>query len=143
MKKIFFSILMFVSVAARSQDSVSVTITAGARDLEYIGSFVYGDNIYELLFDSLKVKFRVQNPPAGTNPVTVTAMTGDWILVLRKLYFDPVAINAGCTNRISTLLEAVNQPYLNGKITEIKDASNTTPFGAGRVFGRFKLRRQQ
>lgn len=140
MKKLLFISLFLISLNGFAQDSVKVTLSVQARDLEYIGSFIFNDNSTEDLYDSLKVKFRVPNPATGTTTVSVTGYTLDWLSVANRLNNDATALKALCTKRVTDLLRAVNQPYLTGKLDAINTADQNT-FQAMRQFGRSKLRR--
>jgi hypothetical protein len=140
MKKIVYLLILF-SLPAFSQDSTKVTITAQARDLEYIGSFSFIDNQLENIYDSIKVKYRVPNPPANaTTQVSVTGYTVDWLEVMRRLKNDATAVKSGSTGRVEVLLRAVNQPFLTAAIDQM-DTSDILTFTTQRLFGRQKLRR--
>lgn len=140
MKKLLTAIVLIVSLNSFAQDSVKVTLPVQARDLEYIGSFIFNDNSTEELYDSIKVKFRVPNPATGNTTVSVTAYTLDWLSVLNRLNNDATALKAQCTKRVSDLLRAVNQPYLTGKLNAL-DVADQNTFQSMRQFGRSKLRR--
>lgn len=140
MKKIILALAVLISLQSFSQDSVKITITPQARDLEYIGSFIFNSNENEDLYDSLKVKFRIVNPPTGNTTVSVTGYTEDWLRVYNRLINDATALKANCTSRLGTILRAVNQVYLTGKLDDIDVADGQT-FQTMRRFGRQKLRR--
>ena len=140
MKKIILSAVIFLSLASFGQDSVKITITPQARDCEYMGAFLFNDNSLEELYDSIKVKFRVQNPPTGNTTVSVTGYTMDWLNMFRRLKNDQTALKANCTSRLENLLRAVNQVYLTGKLDAL-DTADTETFQAFRQLGRNKLRR--
>lgn len=140
MKKILLIILILASFAARSQDSVRVTISPQARDVDYILSFVYSEYSTEDLFDSIKVKYRIQNPPSGTETIDLNGYTADWVTVISRLNIDYIAIDAGVRNRVRDLLVSVNQPYLTARIDAM--TVNTIAQAADkRQFGRRKGRR--
>ena len=139
MKKII--LLLLISSKLVAQDSVKITITPQTRDLEYISFFAYNDNVLENWFDSVKVKFRVPNPPSGNTTVSFTAYTMDWVLIIQKLKRDETALQASCTSRIETLLRAVGQSYLTGKIDGM-DTDTQNEFINRRNFGRSRSRRQ-
>ena len=140
MKKIITIFAVSLSAFCYAQDSVRVTINVQARDCEYIGGFLFNDNTAEDLYDTLKAKFRVANPPTGNTTVSVTGYTQDWLNVASRLNNDATAIKALCTRRVLDLLVAVNQAYLTGKLTAL-DTSDTITFQSHRQFGRSKLRR--
>lgn len=139
--KYILTFLLFFSLQSFAQDSVKITIAPQVRDLEFITSFAYNDNALENFFDSLKVKFRIQNPPTGTTTVSFIAYTQDWVLIIQKLKSNQIAISGGCTNRIETLLRAVGQGFLTTKLDAI-DIDDTNSFQSFRTFGRSRLRRQ-
>lgn len=141
MKKIL-SLIIILPMFCKAQDSTVVTISLQNRDVEYFGSFMFFDPEFESLTDSIKVKYRVANPPSGNNtPVTISCYTKDWIVLVKKLNNTPMAIIFGTRDRLNVLLRAVNQPYLTGKLDEL-DAYNTDAAQSARQFGRNKWRRQ-
>lgn len=122
------------------QDSVKLTFSPQARDLEYIASISSMD-YDEGFFDSVKYKFRVQNEPTGNTPVSITLYTIDIITGFQKLKNDPTALKSNCASRIETLLRGLNNVYLTGKLDEI-DANDVSTFQTMRQVGRFKLRKK-
>lgn len=143
-KKLLILLLALSSLTTKTYsqvDSVKLTITAQARDFEIIGGFAFTDNLLENLYDSLKVKWRVANPPAlATTPVAITAYVIDWKSVISRLKTNVVAIKGGPLARIEALLRALNNTTLNTFIDAI-DAQDTAEFTNQRLFGRLKLRR--
>ena len=77
MKRIFLSVAIILSLTSFGQDSVKITISPQARDLEYIASFLFNSFEGQELFDSCKIKFRIPSPPTGTTTVSVTGT--QWI----------------------------------------------------------------
>lgn len=141
MKKVLFIISILFSLASKSQDSVKVTITPQARDLEYIGSFIFIDEQYETIFDSVKVKFRLaQEAPTGTTTISVTAYTVDLIRLITRLKNDATAIKGGSATRVEALLRTLNQVYLTSKLDALDQADLAT-FISMRLFGRQKLKK--
>ena len=141
MKKIFTAIAILVSIITNAQDSIRVTITPQARDVDHILFYVYNDNSTEDLYDSIKVRYRVQNAPENTQTVSLNGYTADWVTAMQKLNVDYIAIDAGTRDRVRALLLAVNQPYLTAKINSMT-AANIATAQTIRTFGRFKGRRQ-
>ena len=92
------------------------------------------------MFDSLKLKFRVQSPPTGSTEVTVIAYTVDWINLYSNLNSDVIAVHNNITSRLKTLLQAVNQSFINTFITSL-DTQNQDAQSNGRTYGRFRLRK--
>lgn len=141
MKKILIALSVLISVNSFSQDSVQVTLTVQYRDIEYWSSFMYNDNNYESLYDTVKLKLRGPNVPTGVSTTTVTAYTIDWVLLFTKLSSDELALNALCTKRLKDLLLLVGQQYLTDKVNA-NDTSKTDGFQAMRQFGKSRARRQ-
>jgi len=141
MKKLLTTIAILISLSATAQDSTRITLSVGARDLEYIAAFIFNDDAVEDLYDTIKLKFRVQNPPTNLQAVSITAYTFEWVIVYIQLNNDATALKTNCASRMEALLRAVNQPYLTGRINEIQAAYISTAI-AHRQFGRAKLRRQ-
>lgn len=141
MKKILTTIAILFSLIASSQDSVKVTITPQARDCEFIGSFAFNNTKLEELYDSIKVKFRVANPPTGNTTVSITGYTIDWVNLMELLKNNSVSLKSNTTSRVETLLRAVAQTYLTGKLDAF-DTADGDLFSSFRQFGRSKIRRQ-
>lgn len=144
MKKILSVFILFVSLQSQAQvDSSNLSATANiqARDLECIGFLVYVNNDAENVYDSIKAKFRVQNPSTGNSQVSITATNSDWVYIIKRLKDDAIAIKANCLNRVETALRAAGQSWLVGELNKI-DAADQTTFSSMRQFGRQKLRRQ-
>lgn len=142
MKKILSIIAFLFTISSSAQDSTAInaTVNIQARDLEYIGSFIYNDNNAENLYDSVKVKFRVANPPTGNTNVSITATNADWIYIMQRLKYDPTAIKLNCTQRVEAALRAAGQSYLVGKLNEMDNTAQSS-YQNIRQFGRQKLRR--
>ena len=140
MKKIIF-ILLTLPFFAKAQDSTILTIPPQARDLEFIGSFIYNQPDYETLYDTTKSKFRVANPATGTTTITITAYSIDWYNMYVQLNNNPVALKTNCTSRIATLLRATLNADIIAKLDAIDVADGNT-FQSFRQFGRNKLRKQ-
>lgn len=140
MKYIIVILFMIVSVVGKSQDSTNVTLSVRASDLSYIASMALNGISTEAIYDSMKAKFRVANPPTGNTLVPVTAVTMDWLLIYATLKGDAIALKGLCTSRLETLLRAVNQVYLTGKLDAL-DTADVNTFMVRILDGRFKLRR--
>lgn len=139
MKKIL-AIILFLPFASKAQDSVKISATIQARDLElmaYLCSFEQDEE----WFDSVKVKFRLQNPPTGNNQVAIGELyTVDWIRAYSRLHWNPIAIKAGAVGRVGTVLKAINQPYLTARITAMESV-DTAEYLNARQYGRLRLRK--
>lgn len=141
MKKLFFVICILFSLNVFSQDSTQITIQWQARDIEYSGRYICDQQQFETLFDSLKIRFRVVNPPTGTNTVSVTGYTIDFINLYSILNSDAVSVNNNVTSRLKTLLTGVGQTYLTDFINSV-DAANKEGQSNSRTYGRFRLRKK-
>lgn len=137
MKKILTSIAILLNLSCIAQDSVKVTVSPQGREMEYLLSFVYNSGTHENLFDSIKVKYRVDPIPPALTGTPITAYTQDWLAAFVVLKNDATAIKAQCTSRLEVLLRAVNQSYLTGKLDAL-DTNDTQTFQAMRQFGRLK-----
>ena len=140
MKKLLTITWILFVTSAWAQDSVKVTIDWQARDIEYSGKYICDMPQFETMFDTLKLKFRVQNPPTGTTTVTVIAYTVDWINLYSSLNSDVIAVQNNIASRLKTLLQAVNQPFINTFISSL-DTQNQDGQQNGRTYGRFRLRK--
>jgi hypothetical protein len=141
MKKFLVFLFVLVTLHAYSQDSTKITVNIQARDAEYISFKIYNNYNQQELFDSIKAKVRVQNPPTGNTTFPLTGYTADFILLFDMLNNDELALKGGTTSRLETLLRAINQSYLTGKI-DILQAADQANFGGCRAIGRQKSRRQ-
>lgn len=140
MKKILSLIALVISLNSFGQDSVKLTFSLQSRDVEYIASVSSMDND-EGFFDSVKYKYRVQNEPTGNTLVSITLYTIDVIHGFTKLKNDPTALKANCTSRVETILRALNNVYLTGKLDQL-DADDSATFSTMRGVGRFKLKKK-
>jgi hypothetical protein len=139
MKKVL-AILLFLPFAVKAQDSVKISVTVQARDLELMG-FVCSFDQDEEWFDSVKVKFRVQNPPTGNTQVTIgNIYTTDWVRAYSRIHWNHVAVKAGAVGRVSQALKNVNQAYLTSKIAQL-ESGDTTEYINLRSAGRLSLRK--
>lgn len=143
MKKLILSVIAFISISAYGQDSTKIQVSQQSRDIKYIAS-ISSKDIEEDFFDAVKSKFRVipANVPIGNTLVVVDSIyTADWVRIYTVLKNDPTALNAGVANRVETVLRAVNQTYLNGRL----DAINANPmasFVTMQGVGLIKLKKQ-
>lgn len=144
MKKIIFLLLLIPVLSSAQIDSsqLKVTATIQARDLDYLGSFITNKLEYEDLYDAVKLKYRVTNPPVNQNNVTLdTIPIFQWLHVITKLRNDPVAIQGLVFERVRTALLTASNPYLTGRINA-GNSSDTTTFLQTKTVGRFLIRRQ-
>ena len=141
MKKIITILYILISFSCKAQDSTVIIITPQARDCELWTFFIYNDNISEPIYDSLKVKFRVQNPPSGNTTVSITGYTIDFINAFKRISGDQYAVKANTVSRIESLLRALNQAYLTSRLDAIV-SGDTETIQTMRQFGRKKLQRQ-
>ena len=141
MKKIVLIFMVLFAMNAKAQtlqDSVEITLSIQARDIEYISGFIYNSESFENLVDSIRPAYRKLNNPTATTVVTVKGYTKDFIDVLKILRSDGTAIKNNCDARITALLSALNVPYISTKLTEFTDYDNLL-FASGRSLGKWKL----
>lgn len=141
MKKIILIIAVLFAFNAKAQtanDSVEITLSIQAKDVEYISAFIFYNDFYENLVDSIKPAYRKLVNPTNTAPVKITGYTKDFIEAVRMLRNDVCAIKNNVDTRIISLLSALNVPYINTKIQEFTDADNSQ-FAYGRSSGKWKL----
>ena len=120
------------------KDSVEITLSIQARDVEYISGFIWNNDFYENLVDSIKPAYRKLVNPTPTTVVKVTGYTKDFIEVVKMLRNDVCAIKNNADTRIISLLTALNVPYINSKITGFTDADNSQ-FQYGKSAGKRRL----
>ncbi len=94
MKKLLTSIIILFSLNSYSQDSTVITISPQTRDLEFAAQYLFNSTSLEVLYDSVKIKFRVANPPTGNTTVAITGYTMDFYNLFVILKNDAVAIKA-------------------------------------------------
>lgn len=124
------------------KDSTEITISWQIRDVEYVAGFIFQNEFYENLVDSVKPAYRKLNNPNGTSTITVRGYTKDFLEVLKMLRNDVVAIKNNAENRLSTLLQNLNIPYINSRITQ-NTANDNSQFADGRAVGKFRLTRKR
>ena len=124
------------------KDSVEITLSIQARDVEYISGFIWNNDFYESLVDSIKPAYRKLVNPTPTTVVKVTGYTKDFIEVVKMLRNDVCAIKNNSDTRLISLLSALNIPYINTKITEFNNADNSQ-FQYGRRAGKRKLTKKK
>ena len=120
------------------KDSVEITLSIQARDVEYMAGFIYNVEFYENLLDSLKPAYRKLVNPTATTPVVIKGYTKDFIEVVKMLRNDVCAIRNNSDTRLISLLSALNIPYINTKITEFNNADNSQ-FQYGKSAGKRRL----
>lgn len=119
-------------------DSVEITLSIQARDVEYISGFIWNNEFYENLVDSIKHAYRKLVNPTFATPVIINGYTKDFIEVVKMLRNDVCAIKYNVDTRIVSLLNALNVPYINTKIQGFTDADNSQ-FQYGRSAGKWRL----
>lgn len=124
------------------KDSVEITLSIQARDVEYISGFIWNNDFYENLVDSIKPAYRKLVNPTATTPVKITGYTKDFIEIVKMLRNDVCAIRNNSDTRIISLLSALNVPYINTKIQGFTDADNSQ-FQYGKSAGKRKLTKKK
>lgn len=139
---ILLAIIPFVSQAQIDSSAVKINVSIQARDAEYLGSFISFKEDYEDLFDVLKAKLRITNPPTGATLISVDSITiATWYKVLNVVRKDHIAIQAGLFSRIDAIIRAKNNDYLTRLLNEA-NAFDARQYQDIRLLGRIKLRRQ-
>lgn len=135
--------IAFATIAnAQTVDSTEITVSLQARDVEYISGFIFGNEFYENLTDSIKPAYRKLVNPGITTAVVIKGYTKDFIEVLKMVRNDVCAIKNKTSDRIESALLALNVPYITTKITGFQDADNSQ-FISSRKYGKFRLTRKQ
>lgn len=124
------------------KDSVEITLSIQARDVEYISGFIWNNDFFESLVDSIKPAYRKLVNPTATTPVVIKGYTKDFIEVVKMLRNDVCAIKNNSDTRLISLLSALNIPYINTKITEFNNADNSQ-FQYGKSAGKWKLTKKK
>jgi hypothetical protein len=124
------------------KDSVEITLYIQARDVEYISGFIWNNDFYENLVDSIKPAYRKLVNPTATTPVIINGYTKDFIEVVKMLRNDVCAIKNNSDTRLIALLSALNVPYINSKIQGFTDADNIQ-FQYGKSAGKRKLTKKK
>lgn len=140
MKKLFTILFAVAAMAAKAQDSTVITVSPQARDLEAVGVFISSNNSYETIYHTVKLKFRVQVTPTGTDAVSITGYTIDFILLYELMNNNITMVKQKSNDRLKTLLLAVAQSYLTGKLNGF-DTADTNEFQALRAAGRFRYKK--
>lgn len=142
--KYIITLLLLIPLIGRSQNTI-VSPVIQARDLEYIGSFLSGDDRFQDLDSSLKSKFRPAfSAPSGTTNVTVGGVTnGTWAQLMYVPLRDVYASqgNNSVFSRVDTNLRALSNTYLTAQLDADATAfdNTTTSF---RASGRSRLKHE-
>ena len=150
MKKIILIITVLFAMSANAQtvdstgikDSTEISINWQIRDIEYVAGFIYQNEFYENLVDSIRPAYRKLNNLNGTSTMTVRGYTKDFLEVLKMLRNDVCAIRNNAESRLSNLLGALNVPYINARITQ-NTVNDNSQFADGRAVGKFRLTRKR
>ena len=124
------------------KDSVEITLSIQARDVEYISGFIWNNDFYENLVDSIKPAYRKLVNPTPTTVVKVTGYTKDFIEVVKMLRNDVCAIKNNSDTRLINLLSALNIPYINTQLQDFASADNGQ-FLYGKSAGKRKLTKKK
>ena len=119
-------------------DSTEISINWQIRDIEYVAGFIFQNEYYENLVDSIKPAYRKLNNPSATSTMKVKGYTKDFLEVVKMLRNDVCAIKNNVDTRLISLLSALNVTYINTKIQEFTDADNSK-FAYNRSSGKRRL----
>lgn len=150
MKNLLFILLLLSPLFAKAQpgmfmfnnDSakVKINLPVQARDAEYLANFVSHQEQYEDLYDAMKAKFRVANPPANTANIAIDSIEiRTWLFVAQVLRRDHIALQAGVFSRLDALLKSKNNVYLTKQLNDAL-AYDTSIYTDARTNGRRRLR---
>ena len=142
MKRIVFLVCFLAFVSARAADSTNVTIQWQARDIEYSAPIIYGNEFYENLTDTLRVRYRAANNPTATQTIAITGYSKDFLEVLKALKSDITAKANNVDSRLKSLLNALGDTFISEKIS-VMDAGEQTQFITQRQYGKFRLTRKK
>ena len=120
------------------KDSVEITLSIQARDVEYISGFIWNNDFYENLVDSIKPAYRKLVNPTATTPISIKGYTKDFIEVVKMLRNDVCAIRNNSDTRLISLLSALNIPYINTQLQDFASADNGQ-FQYGKSAGKRRL----
>ena len=125
---------------------VKINVSIQARDAEYIGSFMSSGFYradYDELFDQLKTKMRIANPPVSQTLVAVDSIPiRTWLSIMQQIKTDYIAVQGGLSTRLDAILKAKNNAYM----TRILNLANTRDIEAyinNRRQGRINIRRSE
>lgn len=142
MKKILLILAFAFSLTSKAADSTDVTIAWQVRDVEYAASLIYGNEFYENLTDTMRVKYRQANKPTALQTLPITGYSKDFIEVLKALKNDITSKANNVDSRLKTLLNALNDSYINEKIS-LMDAGEQEQFITAKKYGKFRLTRRR
>ena len=142
MKKILLILAFAFSLTSKAADSTNVTIAWQVRDVEYAASLIYGNEFYENLTDTMRVKYRQANKPTALQTLPITGYSKDFIEVLKALKNDITSKANNVDSRLKTLLNALNDSYINEKIS-LMDAGEQSQFTTAKTYGKFRLTRRR
>ena len=123
---------------------VKINVSIQARDAEYIGSFVtegFYRSDYDEIFDELKRKMRIENPPKGNNVLAIDSISvKTWLNLMEHIRKDYIAIQNGVYSRIEAILRATNNAYMV-RLLNLSNTQATAEYIHRRRIGRFTIRK--
>ena len=145
MKKLITILLLspLFGFAQIDSSAVKINVSIQARDAEYIGSFIAYQQEYDLLFDALKSKMRIANPPINQTLVAIDSISvGTWLSVSNHIRKDYIANQGGVFTRLDAVLRAKNNAYLTRLLNDAK-TFDIRQYKDRRKSGRFNIRRSE
>lgn len=145
MKNIIIILLLSPLFGFAQIDSANVKINVSiqARDAEYLGSFISFKEEYDELFDALKLKMRLANPPINQSLVAIDSISvRTWLSMMQHIRTDYIAVQAGIFTRVDAVLRAKNNAYL----TRLLNDANTfdqRQYVDRRRMGRYNIRKSE
>jgi hypothetical protein len=125
---------------------VKINVSIQARDAEYIGSFLTAGFYradYDEVFDQLKTKMRIANPPINQSLVAIDSISvRTWLSIVQQIRMDYIAVQAGVFNRLDAILRARNNAYMI-RILNLVNASDISNYQNNRRNGRQNIRKSE
>lgn len=145
MKHMIMGALLLLSLQKSSAQIDSEQLNAGplalqARDAEYLATFIPKVDSLSSLYEDLKTKFRVANPPAGTTVVSVAAISaGNLLLLFSEIRRPMLNMPLEVFSRIDNAIRACQNTYVQYRINRL-DVIVADQYKEQRRQGRMKLR---
>jgi hypothetical protein len=138
-----FSMAQPLLWSSNDSSKVKINVSIQARDAEYIGEFIAFKQEYDLLFDALKSKMRIANPPLNQTLVSVDSISVlTWLSVATHIRKDYIAIQGGVFTRLDAILRARNNAYMT-RVLNLFNTSDISQYTDRRKLGRYNIRRSE
>lgn len=122
---------------------LKINVSIQARDAEYIGSFIAYQQNYDEVFDQLKTKMRIANPPINQSLVAIDSIpVRTWLSIMQQLRMDYIAVQAGVFTRVDAILRERNNAYMTS-ILNLTNTQDIAQYVDRRRSGRVNIRRSK